>query len=125
MTSIRFLLFSSVIKLRPSITKRGTSNSGMGREQLMEKDCINGRSSQEGLEHGMMDTDTACARQKVMLCSKHRGDTKLSRRQRDKREGEGKRAKLIPGYSTHTHHPRLERRCLNKDNPRVDPVCTW
>lgn len=77
----------------------------------------------------MMDTDTACARQQVML----RASTEVTQHFREKTEREEgrdreeeKEEKLgFILYTRHTHHPLLEHRCLNKDNPRVDPVCTW
>lgn len=74
----------------------------------------------------MMDTDTACARQQVMLranteVTQHFKEETGREEGRDRRRGE---AGFVL-FTRHTHHPLWEHRCLNKDNPRVDPVCTW
>lgn len=74
-----------------------------------------------------MDTDTACARQQVMLSAKHRGDTKLKKKDRARRRQRQKsRRKSWALFTPRTHHPQLEHRCWDKDNLRVDPVCkSW
>lgn len=70
----------------------------------------------------MMDTDTACARQQVMLRAKYRGDTKFERKDREeeeeeeveteeRRRGEEKRGLGSSLDTRHTHHPLLEHRC--------------
>lgn len=55
------------------VIKRGTSNSGMGGKSWW-KDQWKFKS---GWEVGMMDTDTACARQQVMLRAKYSNDNKV------------------------------------------------
>lgn len=76
----------------------------------------------------MVDTDTACARQQVMLRAKYSNDIKS---EKEKVEWEGRqteerrRGLFFTLFTRRTHHPQLERRCLDKDNPRADPECMW
>lgn len=54
----------------------------------------------------MMDTDTACARQQVMLRAKYRGDKVfLEKRQKEREEGRDRREEerfWFPVHSTHS-----------------------
>lgn len=51
----------------------------------------------------------------------------LRRKDRARRKAETEEKEERFGFTLftrRTHHPQLEHRCLDKDNPRVDPVCT-
>lgn len=59
----------------------------------------------------MMCTDTACARRQLMLQTQHR-----------KWQNVIARLSFLC-YTRHTHHPLLEHRCLDTNNPHFDLVC--
>lgn len=51
-----------------------------------------------------------------------RGETE---REGEAETGERRKRFSFTLFTHRTHHPQLEHRCLDKDNPRVGPVCTW
>lgn len=74
-----------------------------------------------GHRHSMRQT-TGHAPRKIQQWHKvWKGKGRVGRKA-DRREEE---RFIFTLFTRRTHHPQLERRCLDKDNPRADPVCMW